>query len=124
MEEKEGQEKEKTSEQSYQIHTRKGGVGKVRYPEGDHQGEEMNLEKKTKGHGGEGFTGTASFDVGQGSKAAIEHNLLHLGPVKCRRGRGRGFQTGRWEQSTSPPVGQRRGRKNYETYGAGGRKIL
>lgn len=90
MEKKTGWEEEKAPEQSYQIQTRKGGMGKFRHPEEKQQGEEKNLGKKTKGQGGEGFSGTASFEAGQGSKATFDNKAVCPGRGRGRRGREKG----------------------------------
>lgn len=90
MEKKTGWEEEKAPEQSYQIQTRKGGMGKFRHPEEKQQGEEKNLGKKTKGQGGEGFSGTASFEAGQGSKATVDNKAVCPGRGRGRRGREKG----------------------------------
>lgn len=64
MEKQTVREEEKTPEQIYQVHSRKGGAEKVKNSKREKQGEGENQENKTKGPGGEEFTRKASFDVG------------------------------------------------------------
>jgi len=106
MERKTRGEEVKSPEQIYHNQMRKGGMGRVQFPEDKKLGEERNLGKKVKRYGGEGFSRTSSSKACQDIKVMGKDKSRRLRRERGRKGRERGCQARSQEWSSPSLVGK------------------